>query len=82
MPVLRQLARLASGRGRNHPNIARNAIRFHFRRSHRVDGRMPIGRNLRLAHPLHAHQVVERHRMLRWNLRPQSGYARERYTHK
>ncbi len=71
MAVLRQLARLAPRRRRNDPDVARDAIRFHIRRPHRVDHRAPIGRNLRIGDALHRIQVVERNRMLLRSLCPQ-----------
>src|SRR5579862_4175257 len=81
MPRLRQLARLASWRSRDDPDIVRHAVRVHVGCAHGVDHRAPIRRNLRFADALHRHQVIERHRMLGRILRPRGSRKRNQKKH-
>ena len=65
-----QLARLASRCGLDDPDVVGDAVRVHVGRADGVNNGPSVRRNLRLADALHTREVVERHRMFRWSLRP------------
>ena len=69
MPRLRQLARLASRRGRDDPDIVRDAVGVHVGRAHGVGNGASVRRNLRFGDALHGCEVIERHGVFGRSLR-------------
>ncbi len=64
VPALRQHHRCASS-GRDHPDVARVAIRVDVRRCHGVHNRFPVWGNLRFADAMHSQQTIHRQRLAR-----------------